>query len=225
MDIGDILSITIGLFCLIGIFVFLPVFLLKKCCSFICSLYTIIFKSIVGFIINSLYLLCSIYYNIPREKLVFTIIFIQILYLISIIASIILLCKSAKLKKKKISLTRLKCTITCFSFPLSIFFFLITIYFFRMITFLSFARCGISPLHIHIHFFFFNLMFCYVDFILFASLRYLDPNKICCEKYLYTTQKKDVAIFLNNMDINVISNTVSESNINRRLSNYESKQN
>lgn len=222
MDVGDILSITITLFYLIGIFVFLPVFLLKKCCSFICSLYTIIFKSIVGFILNSLYLLCSIYYNIQTEKLVFTIIFIKILYLISITASIILLCKSKKLKKKENILNKIEMYYNLFFFTfIYIFLFDYYILFWNDYFLIFCSLWNLSSSYTYT-LFFFNLMFCYVDFILYASLRYLDPNKICCEKYLYTTQKKDVAIFLNNMDINVISNTVSESNINRRLNNYES---
>ena len=116
MVVEEILFTIIFIVVIYKVFVNFPMLLLKKCCSFNSLLYSIIIQSIVGLIVNSLFVLLQKNY-IFKESFEFISIFIEISYLVSIISSIILLYKSVKLKKNNIPLTRMKCVIIIIVYP------------------------------------------------------------------------------------------------------------
>jgi len=234
MSINTFLSIIIYLFIIFVVFVFLPIFFLKQCCSLNSLLISIIIQSFIGFVLNALFLLWPTYFNIKRQNLVLEIIYLQIIYLLSIIPSIILLCKSIKKRKNNIPLTRMKCIITCYSLPLSIFFSLVTVFFFIAFFWIVTNKASVADCCQHcnsrknVQYFFCNLIFCYMEFILYTSLRYLDLNKICCEHYRICNQKNkqknDISLSQINLvinDANHVPNKRNESNINKTLCNIE----
>ena len=235
MNISEFFDFIIWVFFIFGGFVYLPIILLKECCSLNSLLFILIIQSTIGFILNSLLLIEQIYFNNSKGELLFLIIVIQIIYLLSAIASIILLCKSVKLKKQNIPLTRMKFAITCYSVPLSIFFFLITIIFLSVFLFLFTRKscpqngnCNSLSIDGQImkYIFVYILILPYLNFIFYASLRYLDLNKICCvQSPIYNKKNKlknNVAVSQTNINIYPTSNIINDQNINTRLCNYES---
>ena len=234
MDISEFFSLIFGYLVMFGVFVYVPIIFLKECCSLNSLLCIVIIQSTIGFIFHSSFLIYQIYFDNSKEALfIIIIIVIPIIYLLSTIASIILLYKSVKLKKQNIPLTRMKFAITCYSVPLSIFFFLIT--FFYLFIFVSLFQRMCNPKtgnshsydgQIMIYFIVYNLIVAYLNFIFYASLRYLDLNKICCvQSPIYNKknkQKNNVAVPQTNIDIYPTSHIINQQNINTRLCNYES---
>jgi hypothetical protein len=214
MVIIESLQSLIAVFVICYIFIYAPIILIKKCFSLKSLLITILIQSIIGIILNLLLLI---------KYMKFEFILPQIFYLISIISSIILLHKLKKLKKQKISLTKMKCGITCNSISLSILFFLLIIFLFTFIITVLFSHCRVHSEQ-YDYFIFYNFIFCYANFISFASLRYIDINNKCCYKANFNNKNikpiSSVSSLQNNTNINITSNAINESKNNIKLSNY-----